>query len=146
MKKILLTIIVLPLLGLGCNNTSPLSQTKSAETVLPQEQTATDTVPENEITLIQTLYAEVPEISEKNQELSTASNNEVNVSVRIDKENKEGDVYPMYVFENHDTHTVPIWTFYIDTTGNNTIMHMNELTGEIESLETWRATRDELPE
>ncbi|HBB38339.1 MAG: hypothetical protein UV82_C0009G0056 [Candidatus Magasanikbacteria bacterium GW2011_GWD2_43_18] len=142
MKKALLTIIAIPLLGIGCNNTSLLSQTKPAEVVLPQEQTATDTVPENEITLIQTLYAEVPEISEKNQELRTASNNEVNVSVRIDKENKEGDAYPMYVFENHSTHTVPIWTFYINTKGD-TIMHMNELTGEIETLETWRTTKKE---
>ena len=123
MKKALLTIIAIPLLGIGCNNTSLLSQTKPAEVVLPQEQTATDTVPEN-------------------QELRTASNNEVNVSVRIDKENKEGNVYPMYVFENHSTHTVPIWTFYINTKGD-TIMHMNELTGEIETLETWRTTKKE---
>ncbi|PIR76105.1 MAG: hypothetical protein COU32_04075 [Candidatus Magasanikbacteria bacterium CG10_big_fil_rev_8_21_14_0_10_42_10] len=145
MKKTLF-IIILPLLGLGCNNnTSPLSQTKPAEAVLPQEQTATDIVPEDEITLIQKLYTAVPEISKKSQEIRDASNGDVSVSVRIDKENKNGDMYPVFVFEDRDTHTVTLWTFYISTTGDS-IMHLNELTGDIESLETWRATRDELPE
>lgn len=146
MKKTLLTLSLLPLLGLGCNNTTATTpQTKSAEPTTGQEQTADTTVPEDQLAMIQKLYAAVPEISAKSEEIREASNGDVNVSVKIEKEAKEGDLYPVQVFEDHTTHTVPIWTFYMNATGD-TIMHMHELTLEMESLDTWRATKDELPE
>ncbi|PIR75649.1 MAG: hypothetical protein CO030_03210 [Candidatus Magasanikbacteria bacterium CG_4_9_14_0_2_um_filter_42_11] len=146
MKKLITTLSFLPLLGLGCNNTTTtVPQTKPAESTPPQEQTTDSAIPEDELTMIQKLYATVPEISEKSQEIRDASNGDVTVSVRIDKEHKDGDMYPVQVFEDHDTHTVTLWTFYISSTGDS-VTHLDELTGEIESLETWRATRDELPE
>ncbi|HBB38334.1 MAG: hypothetical protein UV82_C0009G0062 [Candidatus Magasanikbacteria bacterium GW2011_GWD2_43_18] len=135
-KPFFLFIVGLLLIGAGCAVHSDRT---------PRNTSATDTSAPNETMLIEKLYADVPEISEKSQEIRDVSNGDVTVSVRIDKEHREGDMYPVQVFEDHDTHTVTLWIFYISTTGD-TVTHLNELTGEIESLETWRATRDELPE
>jgi len=144
MKKLLLTLPLLAIIGAGCNNTTT-PDTKPAEHTQEQTETTDTSLPEDELAMIQKLYAAVPEISAKSQENRDASNGDVNVSVKIEKEAKEGDLYPVQVFEDHDTHTVPIWTFYMDANGDK-IMHQNELTLEMESLDTWRRTKDELPE
>lgn len=83
------------------------------------------------------LYEKVPEIKKKAKEVQDLSNGKVHLGVMIDFGSTDGKYFTAKVYEDHTSHIVTIWDFYINIRTLN-IMYYDVVEDKLVSLQEWR--------
>jgi hypothetical protein len=87
------------------------------------------------------LIENVPEITEKSEEIEYLSNKEVKLKISIDLNDPENGFYLVKVFEDHNDHIVTIWWFRIHK-DSYLIEYYDVIDDKYISLEKWRGIKE----